>query len=81
MSKSSLVATTRQTRGFTQGRTAVLMLGVLQSLSVISLFVFAAVLRLSAGRLPTSGSSEIHLRTADKESPGRRECHQIGGPS
>jgi hypothetical protein len=42
MSKSSLVATARQTRGFTQGRTAVLMLGVLQGLSAVALFAFAA---------------------------------------
>jgi hypothetical protein len=67
MSKSSVVATTRQVRGFTEGRTVVLMLGFLQGLSTISLFVFAACVassvRSSAERLPTSGCSEICPQT------------------
>ena len=75
MSKSSLVATTRQTRGFTQGRTAVLMFGVLQGLSVISLFIFAAFVRSSAGRLPTSGSSESTLKPGNKG--GADENHRL----
>jgi hypothetical protein len=65
MSKSSLVATTRRVRGFTEGRSAVLTLGFLQGLSAISLFVFAACVaafvRSSTGRLPSSGRSESTL--------------------
>jgi len=42
MSKSSVAALTRRVRGFSEGRTVVLMLGFLQGLSAISPFVFAA---------------------------------------
>jgi hypothetical protein len=60
MSKSSVVATTRRVRGFTEGRTAVLTLEFLQA---VSPFVLGTFVRSSAARLPTLSCSGVYPLT------------------